>query len=312
MLVWTTTVRSPRSANSSAVPRTGEEPALVLESLGLDDPDALELGRAEDHAGSRDSLRQVNASAYRVARLHAAHAQQPAEELVVEPVLVALARDDARSSKSQLLRGDLVAQRDEDVRRPQVAVVLRDLVLEDEVVAERVPRELAREAVILVEVVTRACVSTRSGSIGLQFLEDLLDRLAGVREEGVAKLVQSHVGRRRAGEERLGARTRLVRRARRRPRARPSVTSTSGSALVKASRVPPQPISMSSGWQPIASTRRSRFVADAKRRLSIRLETLRRASGVEPGNAAVPVSTIVSRSCLSFIVSIGAQKPSYR
>ena len=35
----------------------------------------------------------------------------------------------------------------------EVAVVLRDLVLEDQVVAPRVPRELADEPVILVEVV---------------------------------------------------------------------------------------------------------------------------------------------------------------
>ena len=44
-------------------------------------------------------------------------------------------------------------QRDVDVRAAEVAVDLRDLVLQDQVAAERVPGQLAGETVILVEVV---------------------------------------------------------------------------------------------------------------------------------------------------------------
>ena len=53
----------------------------------------------------------------------------------------------------QLPLDDLRRERHEHVRPPQVAVELRDLVLEDQVVAEGVPRQLAGESVILVEVV---------------------------------------------------------------------------------------------------------------------------------------------------------------
>ena len=78
-----------------------------------------------------------------------------AEELLVEPVLVRAgsgsARAAARSSGCDAPR----SSGHEDVRAAEVAVVLRDLVLEDQVVAERVPGQLADEPVVLVEVVPR-------------------------------------------------------------------------------------------------------------------------------------------------------------
>ena len=47
----------------------------------------------------------------------------------------------------------LTSRRHEDVRCAEIAVVLRHLVLEDHVIATRVPRELAGEPVVLMEVV---------------------------------------------------------------------------------------------------------------------------------------------------------------
>ena len=47
---------------------------------------------------------------------------------------------------------DLLVEWDENVGRAEIAVVLGDLVLEDQVVAKRVPCELAGEPVILMEV----------------------------------------------------------------------------------------------------------------------------------------------------------------
>ena len=90
----------------------------------------------------------------RRARLGPAQAHEPEEELLVEPVLFALARE-RLSQQARLLACELLRHRDEDVRRAEVAVVLRDLVLEDQVVAPGVPRQLAHEAVILVQVVPR-------------------------------------------------------------------------------------------------------------------------------------------------------------
>ena len=56
------------------------------------------------------------------------------------------------TEQPQLVVSDFVAQGHEDVGRPHIAVILGDLVLEDEMVAERVPCELAGKAMVLVEV----------------------------------------------------------------------------------------------------------------------------------------------------------------
>ena len=64
------------------------------------------------------------------------------------------------------------------VRAPEVAVPLRDLVLEDEVVTEGVPGQVAHEAVVLVEIVARMCQDKIGVDPGLQALEDVLDRAA--------------------------------------------------------------------------------------------------------------------------------------
>ena len=81
---------------------------------------------------------------------------QAAEELLVEPVLAVLAREVVARADASFSSTSDSSSGDEDVRRAEVAVVLRDLVLEDGVIAKRVPRQLAGETVILVQVV-RAC-----------------------------------------------------------------------------------------------------------------------------------------------------------
>ena len=109
----------------------------------------------------------------------------------------------------ELVLDDVFLERDIEVGAPEVAVPLRDLVLEDEVIAERVPGELAGEAVVLVAVVARV----REHEIGVdafQILEDLLDSLADVRHERVPEPVDDDLGAGRARQEVLGARPRLA------------------------------------------------------------------------------------------------------
>ena len=86
--------------------------------------------------------------------LHPADPHQRPEQLVVEPVLVPLAREDARE-QSTFSSHELLVRRARRRWVAQVAVVLGDLVLEDQVVAERVPGQLAEEPVVLVQVVAR-------------------------------------------------------------------------------------------------------------------------------------------------------------
>src|SRR6266850_7473592 len=80
-------------------------------------------------------------------RLHAAQPHQREEGVFAEPVLVALRGEALHDGARLLLRGRRV-ERDEKVRRAEVGVVLRDLVFEDQVVAEGVPGELRDRAVV--------------------------------------------------------------------------------------------------------------------------------------------------------------------
>ena len=81
----------------------------------------------------------------------------------------------------------LVVEVDEEVRRAQVAVVLRDLVLEDQMVAKRVPGQLRDEAMILVQIAAPVREDQVRGDLALEALEVLLDLGAVVREEAVAE-----------------------------------------------------------------------------------------------------------------------------
>ena len=189
-----------------AGPRSREEAALVLVTLRLDHVGALELRRHEPHSAST-ALREVKASANRVGRngLHPAQAHQPEERLAVEPVLAGLGRE-VLLEQRQLPLHDLRRERHEHVRPPEVAVELRDLVLEDQVVAEGVPRQLAGESVILVEVVTGVGEDELRIDAPLQILEHLLDLAADVGQEAVSELVHLDASRGGSREERLRAR----------------------------------------------------------------------------------------------------------
>ena len=146
-------------------------------------------------------------------------------------------------------------ERDVDVRRPRSPSHFGISYSRIEVVAERVPRQLAGEPVILVEVVARV----REDEVGLDALSSSNASFTASPWYGMyasRKPWTSTSTRGGAREERLGARARLGLALALAPQHDP-VTSTPGCARVSARSVPPQPISMSSAWQPIASTRRS-------------------------------------------------------
>ena len=86
------------------------------------------------------------------AALDATQPGQPEERLRAEPVSVALGRV-RRDQQVGLLPSGPCRDVDVEVRPAQVAVELGDLELEDQVVAERLPGQLADEPVVLVEVV---------------------------------------------------------------------------------------------------------------------------------------------------------------
>ena len=89
----------------------------------------------------------------------------------------------------------------EEVRAPEVAVVLRDLVLEHEVVPPGVPGEVRDEPVVLVPVVPVVGEDEVGRALALERLERLLHRRAGVGQEPVPELVHDDARARHARQE---------------------------------------------------------------------------------------------------------------
>ena len=78
-------------------------------------------------------------------------------------------------------------QRHEAVRRPEIAVVLGNLVLQDQVVAERIPRQIGDQPMILMPILAIVGEDQVGRAPLLQFFEKLLDVVAEVGEEPVPK-----------------------------------------------------------------------------------------------------------------------------
>src|SRR6185436_6984105 len=121
--------------------------------------------------------------------LDAADARERAEGIRCEPRTRAL-RWEALHEAADLVLELLGGERDVDVRVPEVALVLRDLVLEHEVRAERVPGQLRDEPVVLVPVVQMMREDDVGRDLRLDLLERFLDQLALGRHEGVAEVVE--------------------------------------------------------------------------------------------------------------------------
>ena len=77
-----------------------------------------------------------------------------------------------------LPRTDRLLQRKEEVGLAQIAVVLGDLVLQDQVVSERVPGQVGDQAVVLMPVVAVVSEHQIGVELPLQGLEPVLDRAA--------------------------------------------------------------------------------------------------------------------------------------
>src|SRR6185503_15479699 len=106
------------------------------------------------------------------------------EELFGEPALSALALERVENV-AHLPPADLVVQVNEQVRRAEVSVELRDLVLEDHVVPKRLPGELRDQPVILMPILPVMGEDEVRGRLPLDLLEEALHRFARIREEAV-------------------------------------------------------------------------------------------------------------------------------
>jgi len=138
---------------------------------------------------------------------HAADARGRKEQVVREPVLGGLRLEMRRQQPAFPLKLRL-RHRHEEVRRAVIAVVFRDLVLEHDVIAKGVPREIGEHAMVLMPVLT----VVREHDVRLerfQRLEKALDRLALKRKEAAAKILHHNAALARLPQERLRARQSL-------------------------------------------------------------------------------------------------------
>ena len=203
-----------------------------------------------------------------------------------------------------------VVEVDEDVRPAEVAVVLRDLVLEDQVVPPRVPGELADEPVVLVEVVAVVREDQIGPDLTLELLEEPLHVLAAIREERVGKAAERDLERIAvAADERPCALLRLP---------RPPLVLAADDDPVDAKGVVR---ALEPHQRPAAADLEVvRVGAESED-----LEWLVRLGPAEPDHGSPkwctwspfqtahggrPLSISASRLCLSLSVSSGAQKPS--
>src|SRR5690606_20198850 len=105
--------------------------------------------------GCRRKHRLAEEEGFRMSRggaaFHTPEPRHPSEQFRIEPVLAAL-RPEMPHEKGDLVLQDPRLQRKVEVRLAEVAIPLRDLVLQDEVIAEHVPYDPVELAVILVSV----------------------------------------------------------------------------------------------------------------------------------------------------------------
>src|SRR5262249_12370840 len=107
-------------------------------------------------------------------RLDPAQTHERPERVPVEPLVAGLRRKRTHQVLDLAPR-DALREGDVDIRRAEVPVVLRDLVLEDQVVAEGVSRELRKQPVILVGVALPWAEDQVGRGTALQALELFLD-----------------------------------------------------------------------------------------------------------------------------------------
>jgi len=113
----------------------------------------------------------------------------------------------------RFLPAERLIEADEHIRDTEVAVVLRDFVFQDGVIAEGVPGEIREHAVVLMAVVAEVSEHEVRLERALDALELLFDLLHARREVAVAELLHDDGRLGGAGEEGRGAVAGLVRAA---------------------------------------------------------------------------------------------------
>src|SRR5437773_839324 len=153
----------------------------------------------------QDDLSAVERLGVAPLRLDPAQPQERRERVRGEPVVVLLRLETVHEDPDLLLAGRLV-ELNEEIGVADVAVVLHDFVLEDQVIPVRIPRQLGHQAMVLVEIVAIRREDDVRRRLDLQPFEELLDTLALIREEPIPEIGDDDFLPLRARQKLLGAR----------------------------------------------------------------------------------------------------------
>src|SRR6266545_3113510 len=134
---------------------------------------------------------------------HPSQSQHGHEEIFGEPGLAPLTLEGGEEGL-HLHAGGLLVQMNEDVGTPEVTIVFRNLVLEDQMVAEGVPGEFAHHAVILVDVVPVVRQHEVWRHLSAQGIEPLLELRTHVWEIAHPEVLDDHSTSLRLPEKGLG------------------------------------------------------------------------------------------------------------
>ena len=110
------------------------------------------------------------------------------KRLFVEPLLLLLGLE-ALDDVTDLSRAHRFLQGHEEVGGTQIAIVFRDLVLKNQVVPERVPRQVRDQTVVLMPIIAVVGENQVGTVLSFQRLEIVLDLGAEEREETIAVLL---------------------------------------------------------------------------------------------------------------------------
>ena len=115
---------------------------------------------------------------------HSPQAHESKKCFLLEPTLCVL-RLESIHDVTDLLLVNFLLERHEEVRLSQVSVVFRNLVFHDEVIAKRVPGQLANDPMILMQIVTVMCQDQVRNKFFLQFLKLRLNSRMKRREKAI-------------------------------------------------------------------------------------------------------------------------------
>ena len=124
--------------------------------------------------GNFASIERLRSSGIR-STLDSTDSMHGPETLGGEPMLGGLSSK-MLQKQFNLAGANFLRERQKNVRAPKISIVLEDLVLQDQMISERIPGQIGQNAVILVTIVAQMSEDDLRFEAGFDFLKPIFDR----------------------------------------------------------------------------------------------------------------------------------------